>query len=78
MWVSIVAAAALGCVALCVTALAGVAWSLHAQRWGRTIHAHADGEVHEHPGGNRPHRHPLFRERYHTVLTRVMGPPPGH
>lgn len=40
-------------------------------------HAHADGTVHEHFRGSRPHAHPTLLERYDALLDRSAGSPAG-
>jgi hypothetical protein len=46
--------------------------SLHRERRGLEIHAHADGTVHEHHRGAVPHTHPTFLERYDTRVSRLF------
>lgn len=52
------------------------AWSLRREARGQEIHAHADGTVHSHHRGSRPHAHPTFAERYDARLARWFGPSP--
>ena len=40
-------------------------------------HAHADGTVHEHFRGSRPHAHPTLLERYDALLDRSGSPAGG-
>jgi hypothetical protein len=59
------------------TVAAYSAWTLSRERRGREIHAHADGTVHSHFRGSRPHAHPTFSERYDARLARWFGPGPS-
>jgi hypothetical protein len=38
-----------------------------------TVHAHADGTVHEHFLGARAHVHPTLLERYDELIDRTLG-----
>lgn len=63
-----------------VTGLAALAayswWSLRREAVGLEIHAHADGTVHTHHRGSRPHVHPTFADRYDARLAAWFGPAP--
>ena len=66
----ILALAVAGCLALATYST----WSLRREARGHEIHAHADGTVHSHHRGSRPHAHPTFAERYDARLARWFGP----
>jgi hypothetical protein len=59
-------------VAGCVALAAYSKWSLVREARGLEIHAHADGTVHEHFRGDRPHAHPTLAERHEDLLSRVF------
>jgi len=52
-------------------------WTLRREVHGQEIHAHADGTVHSHFRGSRPHEHPTFVDRYDARLTAWFGPAPA-
>jgi len=60
----------------CAAAAAYSSWSLRREARGQEIHAHADGTLHSHHRGSRPHVHPTFAERYDARLARLFGPSP--
>lgn len=68
----ILALAVSGCTALAAYST----WSLRREARGQEIHAHADGTVHSHHRGSRPHAHPTLAERYDARLARWFGPSP--
>lgn len=79
MFAPIVPAGVLGIVSVLLLAglvlvAAWLGWQERRVRYGRDIHAHADGTVHEHLRGSAPHAHPTAIERYDSWLTRVLGP----